>query len=89
MVVALASALTGRPVRRSMAMSGEMTLRGEVLAVGGIKQKVLAARRAGLDTVLLPRRNRRDLDPLPAGLRRDLRIRLLADASEALDLALK
>jgi ATP-dependent Lon protease len=66
MAVAIVSALTGRPVRRDVAMTGEITLRGRVLPVGGIKEKVLAAHRAGLSTVVLPRRNLRDLDEVPA-----------------------
>ena len=65
MVMAMASLLSGRPVRGDVGMTGEVTLRGRVLPVGGIKMKVLAAHRAGLTTVILPRKNERDLDELP------------------------
>ena len=66
MATALASLLTGRPVRSDVAMTGEITLRGKVLPVGGIKEKVLAAHRAGIKTVILPQRNRTDVDDVPA-----------------------
>jgi len=65
MATALVSLLTNRPVRADLAMTGEITLRGQVLPVGGIKQKVLAAARVGLRTVILPERNKSDLDDLP------------------------
>jgi ATP-dependent Lon protease len=73
MATSLASLLTGRPVRPEVAMTGEITLRGAVLPVGGIKEKVLAARRAGIRTVILPRRNEKDLEDVPENVRRDLR----------------
>ena len=69
MLTALASLATGRPVRADLAMTGEITLRGKVLPVGGIKEKVLAAHRAGIETILLPRQNERDLEDVPAELR--------------------
>ncbi len=69
MATALVSLLTGRPVRKDVAMTGEITLRGHVLPVGGIKEKVLAASRAGLTTVILPKRNEGDLEDLPAAVR--------------------
>ncbi len=69
MIVAMVSALTGRSVRRDVAMTGEITLRGRVLPVGGVKEKALAASRAGITTVLLPRRNLRDLDDAPQDVR--------------------
>jgi ATP-dependent Lon protease len=72
MAVALISALSGRAVRREVAMTGELTLRGRVLAVGGIKEKVLGAHRAGVAEVVLPARNARDLDDVPAHVRRQL-----------------
>ena len=65
MATALASLLTGRPVRDDMAMTGEITLRGKVLPVGGIKEKVLGAHRAGISTVILPKRNETDLEDVP------------------------
>ncbi len=72
MATALASLLTNRRVKDNIAMTGEITLRGRVLPVGGIKEKVLAAHRAGLDTVILPNRNERDLDDLPEEIRKEL-----------------
>jgi ATP-dependent Lon protease len=74
MATAIVSALTSRSVRRDVAMTGEVTLRGRVLPVGGIKEKVLAAHRSGIHTVLLPSRNLNDLDELPEAIRDDLRV---------------
>jgi len=73
MATALASLLTGRTVRDDVAMTGEITLRGQVLPVGGIKEKVLAAHRAGLKVVILPRQNQKDLDDIPEEVRNSLR----------------
>lgn len=73
MVSALASLYTGQPVRSDLGITGEITLRGRVLPVGGIKMKVLAAHRAGLKTVMLPRRNEKDLDDLPQEVRSAMR----------------
>jgi ATP-dependent Lon protease len=87
-VTALASLVTRRPVRPDLAMTGEITLRGRVLPVGGIKEKMLAAHRAGIRTVLLPRRNERDLDDVPADVRRDVQFVLVDDADEVLRHAL-
>ncbi|OUM98735.1 MAG: endopeptidase La [Firmicutes bacterium ZCTH02-B6] len=87
--VAVASALSGRPVRHDVAMTGEITLRGRVLAIGGVKEKVLAAHRAGVRTVLLPRDNEKDLEDIPAHIRRKLDIRLVEHMDEVLDLALR
>jgi ATP-dependent Lon protease len=86
--VALASALTGRLVRDDVAMTGEITLRGKVLPVGGVKEKVLGAHRAGLRTVLLPRRNDADLDELPDQVRTEMTFILLDSLDEALDAVL-
>ena len=72
MFVALASLLTGRPVRSDVAMTGEISLRGLVLPIGGVKEKVLAALRAGITTVMLPARNQRDLEDIPADAREQL-----------------
>ncbi len=88
MTVALASLLSGRLVRPDIGMSGELTLQGRVLPVGGIKQKVLAAHRAGLKEVILPARNEPDLDDVPADVRRELRFHLVHDVAEALRIAL-
>jgi ATP-dependent Lon protease len=87
-VTALASLATRRPVRDDVAMTGEITLRGKVLPVGGIKEKVLAAHRAGIRTVILPRRNERDLDDVPEELRRQLAFDFVDDADEVLRRAL-
>jgi ATP-dependent Lon protease len=89
MAVALASELTGRPVRGDIAMTGEITLSGRVLPVGGIKEKVLAARRLGIKEVILPRQNDKDVkEDLSEELRRDLTIHLVSTIDEALLLAL-
>src|SRR5436305_14651982 len=69
---ALVSALTKRPVRRDVAMTGEITLRGKVLPIGGLKEKVLAAHRAGITTMILPRNNDKDLIEIPSPVRRGL-----------------
>ena len=79
---ALLSLLTGRPVRDDIAMTGEITLRGRVLAVGGVKEKVLAAHRAGITQVILPRRNERDLDELPPQIRRTMLFTLVENLVE-------
>ncbi len=73
MATALVSLLTGRPVRKDVAMTGEITLRGQVLPVGGIKEKVLAASRAGVTTVILPKRNEADLEDVPEAVRKKLK----------------
>jgi ATP-dependent Lon protease len=89
MAVALASELTGRPVRGDIAMTGEITLSGRVLPVGGIKEKVLAARRLGVKEIILPRQNDKDVkEDLNEELRRDLTIHLVSTIDEALLLAL-
>ncbi len=85
---ALASALTNRPVRRDVAMTGEITLRGRVLPVGGIKEKVLAAHRAGILTVIMPKENESDLDDIPADVRSEMTFHLVSHADEVLEKAL-
>ncbi|MGH7814357.1 MAG: endopeptidase La [Candidatus Binataceae bacterium] len=85
----LASLLTGRPVRSDIAMTGEITLRGKVLPVGGIKEKVLAARRAGIKTIILPRRNERDLEDIPADVRGELEMIFVDRVDEVLGHALR
>jgi len=87
-VTALASLATRRPVQSEVAMTGEITLRGKVLPVGGIKEKVLAAHRAGIRSVILPSRNEGDVEEVPEELRRQMRFILVADAEEVLSLAL-
>jgi ATP-dependent Lon protease len=89
MFVALSSLLTGRPVRSDVAMTGEISLRGLVLPIGGVKEKVLAALRAGIKTVMLPERNRRDLEDIPADAREQLAFKWIHDVDEAMDTALE
>ncbi|MDQ6916117.1 MAG: endopeptidase La, partial [Actinomycetota bacterium] len=89
MTTALVSLLSGRPVRPTVGMTGEVTLQGKVLPIGGVKQKVLAAKRAGLKEVILPKRNEADLDDLPLPVRQEMKVHLAGDVSEVLDLALE
>jgi ATP-dependent Lon protease len=89
MATALASLLSGRPVKHTVGMTGEVTLQGRVLPIGGIKQKVLAARAAGLTHVILPERNRGDLDDVPAHVRDELTFHPLMSLGEVLELALE
>ena len=88
MFVALASLLTGRSVRNDVAMTGEISLRGLVLPIGGVKEKVLAALRAGITTVMLPERNRRDLEDVPPDAREQLTFVFVDDVDKALATAL-
>ncbi|HEU4489223.1 MAG TPA: endopeptidase La [Actinomycetota bacterium] len=88
MVTAMASLLSDRPVRSSVGMTGEVTLQGKVLPIGGVKQKVLAAHRAGLKEVVLPLRNEPDLDDIPADIAEELRFHLVSEVSEVLAVAL-
>jgi ATP-dependent Lon protease len=87
--LALVSLLTGRRVRGDVAMTGEITLRGTVLPVGGIKEKVLAAHRAGVKRVLLPERNRKDIVDIPETVRQDLELSFVKKIDEVLELALE
>ena len=89
MVTALASLVTGRPVRSDVGMTGEVTLNGRVLPIGGVKQKLLAAHRAGLTTVFLPKRNEADLDDVPEAVREQLDVRLVADVADLVREALE
>ena len=88
MTTALASLLTGRPVRAEVGMTGEVTLQGRVLPIGGVKQKVLAAHRAGLKEVILPARNEGDLDDVPEQVREEMTFELADDVAEVLAIAL-
>ena len=88
MTTALASLLTGRPVRSEVAMTGEVTLQGRVLPIGGVKQKVLAAHRAGLKEVILPARNEGDLDDVPEQVREEMTFHLAEDVADVLAIAL-
>jgi len=89
MVTALASLASGRPVRPEVGMTGEVTLSGRVLPIGGVKQKLLAAHRAGLTEVIIPARNEPDLEDLPAEIRKELTVHALADVADVLSLALR
>jgi ATP-dependent Lon protease len=89
MTTALASLLTGRPVRHTVGMTGEVTLQGRVLPIGGLKQKVLAAHAAGLTDVILPERNRADLEDVPEDVRKEMRFHPVMSIDEALELALE
>ncbi len=88
MATALISALTQRPVSRDVAMTGEITLRGRVLPIGGLKEKSLAAFRAGIKTIIMPDRNQKDLDEIPKALRRKLRLIVAKSMSDVLNVAL-
>jgi ATP-dependent Lon protease len=88
MATAILSALTGRAVRAGLAMTGEITLRGQVLPIGGLKEKILAARRARIETIVCPKLNQKELDEVPAHLRRGLAFHLVEDVDEVLALAL-
>lgn len=88
MATAMISALTGSKVRKDVAMTGEMTLRGKVLAIGGVKEKVLAAHRAGSRVIILPEENRKDIDDIPANIRKELEFHLVSHLDDVLALAL-
>ncbi len=89
MTTALASLLSGRPVRSEVAMTGEVSLTGRVLPIGGVKQKLLAAHRAGITTVLIPERNEPDLDDVPEDVRAELTIHAVSDVRQVLEMALE
>jgi ATP-dependent Lon protease len=88
MTTALASLLSGRPVRSEVAMTGEVSLTGRVLPIGGVKQKLLAAHRAGLTTILIPKRNEPDLEDVPESVLAELTVHPVSDVREVLELAL-
>ena len=89
MCTALVSSLTGNPVKADVAMTGEITLRGEVLAIGGLKEKLLAAHRGGIKTVVIPKDNERDLKEIPENVKQDLAIHPVKWIDEVLDIALE
>jgi len=89
MATALVSALSRRPARHDIAMTGEITLRGRILPIGGVKEKVLGAVRAGITSVILPKDNERDLDDLPEEVRKTLDVHLVQELGEVLSLALR
>jgi ATP-dependent Lon protease len=82
MAAALVSLLTGRPARRDVAMTGEISLTGRVLAIGGLKEKVLAARRAGVKKLIVPARNRVDMEDIPEDVRQELEFVFVDDLRE-------
>ena len=88
MCTALVSALTRMPVRRDVAMTGEITLRGKVLPIGGVKEKLLAAHRIGVTTVIMPRENEKDLADVPKNVLEGLEVQLVDHIDEVLKLAL-
>jgi len=88
MAVALASLFTGRPVKPCQAMTGEITLRGELLPIGGLKEKLLAAARSGIKTVILPADNRKDVVDIPPEIRKKLKRKFFADVLPAIKFAL-
>ena len=88
MTTALASLLSGRLVRTDVAMTGEVSLTGRVLPIGGVKQKLLAAHRAGVTTVMIPKRNEADLDDVPAEVLEKLDVHPVTDVRQVLELAL-
>lgn len=89
MATALVSALTGVPVRQNVAMTGEITLRGRVLPIGGLKEKTLAAYRAGIDTLVIPEENRKDLEKIPPYVLEKFKVVTVREIREVLDTALK
>jgi ATP-dependent Lon protease len=88
LATALASALSGRPIRKDVAMTGEITLRGRVLPIGGLKEKVLAAHRAGIRTVIIPMENEKDLEDIPDNVRTEMTFCPVSHADEVLKIAL-
>lgn len=88
MATAMASAIARRSVRSDLAMTGEITLRGNVLPIGGVKEKVLAAHRAGIKVVLLPEENRKDLEDVPENVRKIMEFHFVSRIEEVLNLAL-
>ena len=88
MATSLASAMSGRAVRNDIAMTGEITLRGNVLPIGGLKEKALAAHRAGIDTIILPLENKKDLDEVPVNVKRKMNFILVSHMDEVIAAAL-
>jgi ATP-dependent Lon protease len=89
MATALASLVTGRPVRSDTALTGEITLTGQVLPIGGLKEKALAAQRAGINRVVIPRRNEPDVEDIPEHLRAEMELILVDTVDEVLQAALE
>jgi len=89
MATALASLLSRRPVRSDVAMTGEITLTGQVLPIGGLKEKALAAQRGGIRTVIAPARNEQDVDEIPTHLLKHLEFRFVSEIGDVLEVALQ
>ena len=88
MLTALASLLTNKPIKKDLAMTGEITLRGQVLPVGGIKEKVLAAHRAGIKTLILPKWNAKDLEDIPKKVQKDIHFHFVGKMLDVVKIAL-
>ena len=88
MVTSIVSSITGVPVRRDLAMTGEVTLTGQVLPIGGLKEKLLAAHRAGIKEVLLPKENEKDLIDIPQKVKDDIKLTTVSNVDEVLKIAL-
>jgi ATP-dependent Lon protease len=89
MATAIASAITGKPVKKDIAMTGEVTLRGRVLPIGGLKEKTLAAKRMGIKKVIIPKRNRKDLEDIPKYIKKDMEFVFAETMDDVLKAALK
>jgi ATP-dependent Lon protease len=89
MAAALASALTNRPVNKDVAMTGEVTLRGRVLPIGGLKEKALAAKQAGIRSIIIPKRNKKDLEEIPKNVRKGLEFVFADTMDDVFSAALK
>jgi ATP-dependent Lon protease len=89
MATAIASALTGMPVNKNVAMTGEVTLRGRILPIGGLKEKALAAKRMGMNTVIIPKRNKKDLEDIPKYIKKDMEFIFAETMDDVLEVALK
>jgi ATP-dependent Lon protease len=88
MLTALTSLLTGKVIKKDLAMTGEITLRGQVLPVGGIKEKVLAAHRAGIKTIILPSLNQKDLEDIPRKVQKEIKFHFVDKMMDVLKIAL-
>lgn len=89
MATALASVFTNMPVRKDLAMTGEVTLRGRVLPIGGLKEKTLAAKRAGITTVIIPKQNEKDLDDIPKNIRKEMKFVFVETMDDVIAAALR
>ena len=89
MVTAIVSLFSGRPVKKDIGMTGEITLRGKVLEIGGVKEKILAAHRAGLKTIIMPAENEKDLEDIPPKVRKELKFVFAETMDDVLKVALR